>query len=118
MSSASFYLFSLYAFNFPNRHDTNVNIFVFVASTHPHLKKKYHTRVKRVRKYLKTVKDFDELISPQSLFLHFLGPKPSNHIWKNFNIVKKNEFTELSFLEVGLMYLYLFFSLLFFFFFW
>ena len=55
---------------------------IFVASVHPCLKKRYHNRVERVRDYLEIVKDFNELISPQSLFLHFLGPNPSNHVRK------------------------------------
>ena len=41
---------------------------VFVAFVHPRLKKRYHNRVKRVKDYLETVKDFDELISSQSPF--------------------------------------------------
>ena len=41
---------------------------VFVAFVHPRLKKRYHNRVERVKDYLETVKDFDELISSQSLF--------------------------------------------------
>ncbi|KAL0004869.1 hypothetical protein SO802_012430 [Lithocarpus litseifolius] len=49
------------------------------ASTRPRLKRRDHARVKKVREYLETVKDFDELISPQSLFLHFLRPEPSKH---------------------------------------
>ena len=50
------------------------NIFIFVASTHPRLKRRYHTHVGKVREYPETVKDFNGLISPHSLFLHFLGP--------------------------------------------
>jgi len=63
--------------------DKCARVVVFAASIRPHLKKRYHTRVKRVRDYLEFVKDFEELISPQSLFLHFLGPKPSNKVRKN-----------------------------------
>ncbi|KAL0016496.1 hypothetical protein SO802_003565 [Lithocarpus litseifolius] len=44
----------------------------------PCLNKRYHDRVEKVREYLGTVRDFDDLISPQSLFLHFLGPEPSS----------------------------------------
>lgn len=80
MSGVSFYLFYLHAFNFPNGHDTDVNIVVFAASTRPRLKKRYHTRVERVREHLVMVKNFDELICPQSLFLHFLEPEPSKHV--------------------------------------
>ncbi|KAL0015183.1 hypothetical protein SO802_002252 [Lithocarpus litseifolius] len=66
------------------------------ASTRPHLKMRYHTRVEKVREYLETVKDFDELISPQCLFLHFLGPEPSQHVRRNVEIVKKRMTTRFS----------------------
>ena len=36
--------------------------------------------IEKVKEYLKSIKDFDELVSPQSLFLHFLGPKPSTKV--------------------------------------
>lgn len=68
---------------------------LFITSVCPHLKKRYHTRVARVREYLEIVKDFDEFISPQSLFLHFFGPEPSNHIRKNIKTVKKSKRTNL-----------------------
>lgn len=61
---ASFHLFCLYALNSPDGCDTDVNIFIFLASTCPHLKRRYHARVEKVREYLEMVKDFDELISP------------------------------------------------------
>lgn len=77
MSSVSFYLFSLYACSFPKGRSIDVGILVFAASTLPRLKKRCHSCVERVREYLETIKDFDELISPQSLFLHFPGPEPS-----------------------------------------
>nr|POE89486.1 hypothetical protein CFP56_43282 [Quercus suber] len=57
---------------------------VLHVSERPHLKKRYQRRVEKVKEYLKTVKDFEELVSPQSLFLHLLGPKPSS------KVVKKN----------------------------
>ena len=68
------------------------SIFFFATSIRPCLKRRYHTRFEKVKEYLEMVKIFDELISPQSLFLHFLGPKPSKHIRKNIDIVKKSEF--------------------------
>ena len=74
MPSVSFSLFYLYVLNSLDVCDVDVNIFIFVASTRPRLKRRYHTRVEKVREYLETVKDFNGLISPQSLFLHFLGP--------------------------------------------
>ena len=74
MPNASFSLFYLYVLNSLDVCDVDVNIFIFAASTRPRLKRRYHTRVEKVREYLETVKDFNGLISPQSLFLHFLGP--------------------------------------------
>ena len=68
-------------------------VVIFVASIRPHLKKMYHTHVERVRDYLESVKDFDKLISPQSLFLHFLGPQPSNKVQKNIKTFKKSKHT-------------------------
>jgi len=97
VSGVSFNLFYLYALNSLDVCDAYVNIFVFVASTRPRLKRRYHTRVEKVREYLKTVKDFDELISPLSLFLHFLGLEPSKYVQRNVEIVKKSKFIELSF---------------------
>ena len=45
---------------------------------------------KKVKEYLETVKDFDELISPQS-FLHFLDLEPSTKVWRNLEVVKKSK---------------------------
>nr|POF17421.1 hypothetical protein CFP56_59448 [Quercus suber] len=49
-----------------------------VGKVCPKLKRPYHTRLEKVREYLETVKNFDKLISPQSLSFHFLGLEPSN----------------------------------------
>ena len=38
---------------------------------------------------MEAVKDFDELIFPQSLFLHFLGVEPSTKVQKDLEVVKK-----------------------------
>ena len=97
MTSVSFSLFYSYALNCSGGHDIDVNIFVFATTTCPRLKKRYHARVEKVREYLETVKDFDELISNQSLFLHFLGLEPSTHVQRNIEITKKSKFVESSF---------------------
>ena len=54
------------------------------------MKKRYQRHAKKVKEYLESVKDFDKLISPQSLFLHFLGPKPSTKVRKNLEVVRKS----------------------------
>ena len=66
-------------------------MFPFVVSQCPRLKKRYQRQAKRVKEYLESVKDFDELVSPQSLFLHFLGLEPSIKVRKNLEVVKKSE---------------------------
>ena len=68
-------------------------LFFGVDKVLPKLKRRYHTRLEKVKEYLETVKDFDKLISPQSLFFHFLGPNPSNKVRKNIETVKKSKHT-------------------------
>ena len=65
--------------------------FCFAVSQRPRLKKRYQHHVEKVKEYLESVKDFDELVSPQSLFLHFLGPEPSTKVRKNLEVVKKSK---------------------------
>ena len=40
----------------------DILVFLFVVSQRPHLKKRYQRRVGKVKEYLETVKDFDELV--------------------------------------------------------
>ena len=54
------------------------------------MKKRYQRHAKKVKEYLESVKDFDELVSPQFLFLHFLGPEPSTKVRKNLEVVRKS----------------------------
>ena len=63
----------------------------FAVPQHPRLKKRYHRCVEKVKEYLEIVKDFDKLVSPQSLFLHFLGLEPSSKVRKNLEVAKKSE---------------------------
>jgi len=64
---------------------------LFAVPQHPCLKKRYHSHVEKVKEYLETIKDFDKLVSSQSLLLHFLGPEPSSKVRKNLKVVEKNE---------------------------
>ncbi|KAL0008668.1 hypothetical protein SO802_010170 [Lithocarpus litseifolius] len=65
------------------------------VSVCPRLKRQYHPRLEKVKEHLETFKDFDELISPQSLFLHFLGLEPSSKVRKNIEIIKKSKYANL-----------------------
>ena len=92
-------------------------VFLFLVSQRPRLKKRYQRRAERVKEYLESIKDFDELVSPQSLFLHFLGSEPSTKVRKNLEIVKKSKrffllsssFFSLS-LFLSLLFIYLLFK--------
>ena len=86
---------------------------LFAVPQCPRLNKRYHDRVEKVREYLGTVRDFDDLISPQSLFLHFLGPEPSRKVQKNLEVVKKSKCILCLF--IFLLFYYYFLSLLLFF---
>ena len=67
------------------------NILAFCSSSMPSSKEEISRSCREGERVLGTVKIFDELVSPQSLFLHFLGPEPSNKVWKNLEVVKKSE---------------------------
>ena len=60
---------------------------LFVGKFCLKLKRQYHTRLENVREYLETVKNFDELISPQSLSFHFLGSEPSSKVRKDIETI-------------------------------
>jgi len=62
----------------------------FAVSQRPHLKKRYQCHAEKAKEYLESVKDFDELVSPQSLYLHFLGPEPSTKVRKNLEVMRKS----------------------------
>ena len=66
-------------------------MFLFAVSQRPRLKKWYQRRAEKVKEYLESVKDFDKLVSPQSLFLHFLLPKLSTKVRKNLEVAKKSK---------------------------
>ena len=69
----------------------DILVFLFIVSQCPRLKKSYQYHAKRGKEYLESIKDFDELVSPQSLFLHFLGSEPSTKIQKNLEVMKKSK---------------------------
>ena len=66
-------------------------LYMYVGYVCPRLKKRYHHLPEKVRRYIESVSEFDELISLQSLFLHFLRHEPSNFIQKNIETIKKSK---------------------------
>ena len=91
----------------------DILVFLFVVSQRPFLKKRYQRCAEKVKEYLESIKDFDELVFPQSLFLHFLGPKPSTKVQNNLEVVKKSKRAS-PFLEISSFYFLLFFLLFYF----
>ncbi|XP_065628044.1 uncharacterized protein LOC136066917 isoform X2 [Quercus suber] len=69
---------------------------MLLADTQPHLKKRYHGCLEKVREFVDSVADFDELISPNSLYLYFLGPELFTHILKPLETNKKKMATRFS----------------------
>ena len=65
-------------------------VFLFYSCPVSSCEEEVQRHAKKVKEYLEPVKDFDELVSPQSLFLHFLGPKPSTKVQKNLEVVRKS----------------------------
>ena len=65
-------------------------VFLFYSCPVSSFEEEVQRHAKKVKEYLEPVKDFDELVSPQSLFLHFLGPKPSTKVQKNLEVVRKS----------------------------
>ena len=78
------------------------------------MKKKYQRHAEKVKGYLETVKDFDELVSPQLLFLHFLGPELLSRVQRNLQVVKKSEYSIFSSFSFLFLSLFFFFCFLFF----
>ena len=83
----------------------------FAVPQCPRLKKRYHCRVEKVKEYLETVNDFDELVSLQCLFLHFLGSELSSKVRRNLEVVKKSECSIFSPQSLFLFFFLLYFIL-------
>lgn len=66
-------------------------VFFLSMKTRLHLKSRYKDRLNRVLDYVGEVKDFDELISPDSLSLHFLGPKPFGGVLQILEMNKRSQ---------------------------
>ena len=50
-------------------------VFLFAISQRPYLKKRYQRRVEKVKEYLESVKDFDELVFSSIFISSFFGSR-------------------------------------------
>ena len=64
---------------FPFQFDLSLTFtcYVFAVKKGRKLKSRYKECVQVATEYAKTIDDFDDLVDPQTLARHFLGPKPS-----------------------------------------
>lgn len=60
------------------------------VKTCPHLKSHYKDRLKKVLEYVGEVKEFDDLIRPESLSLCFLSPEPIGGVLKHVESNKRS----------------------------
>ena len=52
----------------------------------------FEERVRATIEYASTIDDFDDLVNPQTLARHCLGPKPSHYILRAICREEKSEF--------------------------
>ena len=52
----------------------------------------FEERVRAAIEYASTIDDFDDLVNPQTLARHCLGPKPSHYILRAICHEEKSEF--------------------------
>ena len=53
----------------------DIILFSFVVSQHPRLKKRYQRHAEKVKEYLESVKDFDELVFSSIFISSFFGSR-------------------------------------------
>ena len=76
----------------------------------PKLKSKYRQRVEATIEYAKMINDFDDLVDPRTLALHYLGPEPSAYILHTIEIEeKKSKYLLSSSLSLHFSIFFLFF---------
>ena len=60
-----------------------------VVKRRPKLKSRYRKRVEAAIEYAKTIDDFDDLVDPRTLALHYLGPEPFSYVLRTIEIEEK-----------------------------
>ena len=64
-------------------------MFFCAVKRRPKLKSKCRQRVEAAIEYAKTIDDFDDLVDPRTLALHYLGSEPSTYVLCTIEIKKK-----------------------------
>lgn len=64
----------------------------FSAKARPKLKSRYKDQVKAASDDARTIDNFNDLIDPQTLYRHFLGPEPSPFVLRAIEKEEKSKF--------------------------
>ena len=59
----------------------------------PELESRFEERIWVAVRYVSTIDDFDELVDPQNLARHYLGPEPSHYVLYAIHREEKSEST-------------------------
>ena len=65
--------------------------FYFIVKDRPELESRFEERVRAAVKYASTIDDFDDLVDPQTLTRHYLGPEPSHYVSRTIRREEKGE---------------------------
>ena len=65
--------------------------FYFTVKDHPELESRFEECVHAVVEYVSTINDFDDLVDPQTLARHCLGPEPSHYVLHTISHEEKGE---------------------------
>ena len=65
--------------------------FCFIVKDCPELESRFEERIWVAVRYVSTIDDFDELVDPQNLARHCLGPEPSHYILRAILWEEKSE---------------------------
>ena len=65
--------------------------FYFIVKDHLELQSRFEERVHAEVEYTSTIDDFDDLVDPQTLVRHYLGPEPSHYVSRTIRREEKGE---------------------------
>ena len=68
-----------------------VFFFCVIVRDHPKLESRFEERVWTAVEYVSTIDNFDDIVDPQALARHFLGPEPSHYILNAIHHEERSE---------------------------
>ena len=65
--------------------------FYFIVKDHPKLESRFKEHIRAAVEYASTIDNFDDLVDPQTLARHCLGPEPSHYVLHTIRREEKSE---------------------------